>query len=228
MMSHTRYDNAIKRRVAERYRNRGYDVIYQPQPGDIPFDLGDFQPDLLVTGSEDEHYVVSVRTTTAAYSAEQYLEASEIVSRHPGWRFLLVTEEGPLAGLAEAGEPRSLSWPQIETGIARAASLRAQGDHEASFLALWASLEAALRNRAQEVNLPLELLQTSSVLNHMYSLGELSMDQYDAAIALLRTRDLLVHGFEAEDVAEAVDGLDALVRELKSLWAPGTMTSQGT
>ena len=84
-----------------------------------------------------------------------------------------------------------------------------------------------MRNRALDVQIPLELVSTTSILNHLYSLGELSMDQFDAAQDLLRTRDLIVHGFHADDMAGSADSLNALVHELSGAWRPGHVSTAG-
>lgn len=221
MSYQARFDRAVQRKVADRYRRQGYDVVSQPQADDLPFDLGDFHPDLLVTKPGGERYVVEVKSSATPFSAEQYLEVAELVSREPGWRFLLVTEEEPMADLGETGQPSPLSWQQIDQRIERAGKLHSLGENEASFLSLWSALEAMMRSRAEEENIPLAHVGTKSVLNHLYSLGELSMEQYDTAIELLKTRNLIAHGFQAGGVAQEVDRLGALLRELTDLWRSG-------
>ena len=151
---------------------------------------------------------------------------ANLVAQHAGWRFLLVTEDEPLARLAEGGEPVPLTWQQIDLRLKRAAHFRTSGEDEARFLALWPALEAALRNHAEDALIPLERVETASLLNHLYSLGELSMEQYDVALELLRTRTLLVHGFQARGVHAAADKLTALVRDVVELWQPGQITTE--
>lgn len=226
MSENTRYDRAVQRKVADRYRRMGYDVVVHPQRDDLPFDLGEYLPALLAAKG-DERYVIEVKGAGPGLSVERYLAVAELVAHHSGWRFLLVTEEEPLARLAEDGEPVPLTWRQIDLRLQRAAHFRTSGEDEARFLALWPALEAALRHRAEDALIPLERVETASLLNHLYSLGELSMEQYDMALELLPMRTLLVHGFQARGVHTAADKLTALLREVIELWQPGQIATGG-
>jgi len=94
------------------------------------------------------------------------------------------------------------------------------GENEGAFLSLWGTIEALLRRRAEEVTIPIERFPTVSLIKHMYSQGELSIEEYDRAMLLLSVRNRYIHGFEAPEVNESVSELLALVNELISLWAP--------
>ncbi len=94
------------------------------------------------------------------------------------------------------------------------------GELEGSILALWSAFEALMRSRAEEIHLPLEYLQTSSVINHLYSQGELSVEQFEAAKKLRDIRNLITHGFQVDAAEEAFDLLDSLVREAIDEWRP--------
>lgn len=226
MTENARYDRAVQRKVADRYRRMGYHVVERPQREDLPFDLGDFQPALLATKpgdgrNADERYIIEVKGAGPGLSVERYLAVADLVAQHAGWRFLLITEEEPLARLVEDGEPVPLTWQEIDRRLERAAQHRSRGEDEARFLTLWPAFEAALRNHAEEALIPLERVETSSLLNHLYSLGELSMEHYDVALDLLRTHTLLVHGFQAHGVPAAADRLTALLQEVVDEWRPG-------
>lgn len=77
-----------------------------------------------------------------------------------------------------------------------------------------------MRRRAEEAIIPIERFPTVSLIKHMYSQGELSIEEYDRAMLLLSVRNRFIHGFEAPEVNESVSELLALVNELISLWAP--------
>ncbi len=215
-----RHERAVARKVADRYRRMGFDVIEQPQEDELPFDLGGYRPDLLAVKSEDERYVIEVKAASTDLSAERYLEVAEQVSHQTGWRFLLVTEGSPLAQPAGVGEARPLTWQQIEESAVLAVALRKRGQDEAGFLVLWPAFEASMRNRAESEHIPLESAPTSSLVNHLYSLGELSMEQYDAARELLAVWELLAHGYTVDDASESARRLYELVRDLFDEWGP--------
>ena len=50
------------------------------------------------------------------------------------------------------------------------------GETEAAFLSLWGVLEAALRRRALQMSIPIERFPTLSLINQLYSQGELSLN----------------------------------------------------
>ncbi len=70
------------------------------------------------------------------------------------------------------------------------------------------------------ITLPIERFPTPSLINHLYSQGELSIEQFDNAKSLLNVRNHLVHGFQTAELSEAVRQLQELVNELFKLWSP--------
>ncbi|MBP7964430.1 MAG: hypothetical protein KBG20_13100 [Caldilineaceae bacterium] len=213
-------ESELETRIAADYEGQGYKVVHQPGPETLPFDLGFYVPDLLVTKADNEHYIVEVKPSTSRIPVERYREVAKIVASQPGWRFLLVTDEGPLADQPGPRNRATLTWPQIQTRVEQAQQLRSMGEFEGSILALWSAFEALMRNRAEEIHLPLEYLQTSSVINHLYSQGELSVEQFEAAKKLRDIRNLITHGFQVDAAEEAFDLLDSLVREAIDEWRP--------
>ncbi len=214
------YESELERKIAAGYEGQGYTVVAQPRPEDLPFDLGFYRPDLLVSKADKEHYIVEVKHSSRSIPVERYREVAEIVAGQPGWRFLLVTEESPLADQPGAPIRTPLTRPQIILRVEQAEQLRSMGELEGSILALWSAFEALMRNRAEEIHLPLEYLQTSSVINHLYSQGELSVEQFEAAKKLRDIRNLITHGFQVDAAEEAFDLLDSLVREAIDEWRP--------
>ncbi len=99
------YESELERKIAAGYEGQGYTVVAQPRPEDLPFDLGFYRPDLLVSKADKEHYIVEVKHSSRSIPVERYREVAEIVAGQPGWRFLLVTEESPLAD--QPGAPYS-------------------------------------------------------------------------------------------------------------------------
>jgi hypothetical protein len=193
--------------------------LVDPEPEDIPFDLGTYRPNLIVKKNEAEGYIIEFNASGRQKSIDRLKEIAEIVSENTGWRFLLITEEDALLK-DNSNEVNLLSWQQIFTRKTQGERLISSGENEGAFLSLWGTLEALLRRRAEEVSIPIERFPPVSLIKHMYSQGELSIEEYDRAMLLLSVRNRLIHGFEAPEVNESVSELLALVNELISLWAP--------
>lgn len=211
--------NTSVSKLAEKYRQEGYRVFVDPAPEDIPFDLGTYRPKLIVKRNEAEGYIIEVNASGRQTSIEKLQEVAEIVSHHAGWRFLLVNEEAALL-TDNSQEVHLLCREQIIRIKKQSERLISLGENEAAFLLLWIVIEALLRGRAEEVNIPLERVGTVSLIKHMYSQGELSMEEYDRAMLLLGVRNRLIHGFQTPEVNESVSELLALVNELIGLWNP--------
>ncbi|MEG4202585.1 hypothetical protein QUA20_01455 [Microcoleus sp. Pol7_A1] len=212
------HDKSVSK-IAEKYRQAGYTVLVDPEPEDIPFDLGTYRPNLIVKKNEAEGYIIEFNGSGRQISIDRLKEIAEIVSENTGWRFLLITEEDALLK-DNAKEVNLLSWEQIFSRITQSERLISLEENEGAFLSLWGILEALLRRRAEEVTIPIERFPTVSLIKHMYSQGELSIEEYDRAMLLLSVRNRFIHGFEAPEVNESVSELLALVNELISLWAP--------
>lgn len=206
-------------KIAEKYRQEGYTVLVDPEPKDIPFDLGTYRPNLIAQKNETEGYIIEFNGSARQTSIDRLKEIAEIVSENTGWRFLLITEEDALLK-DNAKEVNLLSWEQIFRRRSQSDRLISLGENEGAFLSLWVIIEAILRRRAEEVTIPIERFPTVSLIKHMYSQGELSIEEYDRSMLLLSVRNRFIHGFQAPEVNESVSELLALVNELISLWAP--------
>lgn len=207
-------------RVAEKYREQGFDVLIQPQPADLPFDLGEYHPDLIVKRGPDENYIIEVKGSVTHTPIDRYREIAELVSQHAGWRFLFVTGEDVAPNGQKNSDATLLSWEQIRKRQMQAGELLALGVVEGAFLSLWAIFEAALRRQAIQASIPIERLPTLSLINHLYSQGELSIEHYESAKELLTVRNSFVHGYHVPNLSEPTRQLQELVAELLELWAP--------
>jgi hypothetical protein len=211
------HDTSVSK-IAEKYRQEGYRVFVEPEPEDIPFDLGTYRPHLIAKRNEAEGYIIEVKGSGRQTPIERLREIAERVSQHTGWRLLLITEEDAL--LKDNAQVNLLSWEQIFSRRSQSERLISLGEDEGAFLLLWVIIEAVLRRRAEEVSIPIERSPTVSLIKHMYSQGELSIQEYDRAMLLKSLRNRFIHGFQTPEINESVSELLALVNELISLWAP--------
>ncbi|SMF95296.1 Holliday junction resolvase [Methylomagnum ishizawai] len=181
------------RSLAEQYTEAGFQVSIEPDTGAIPFDLGDYRPDFIaVKGGTG--IIVEVKPSSARISVERFHALAEEVARHPGWRFVLVTpddvESDSVPGLA-ADLP---AWQKLIEGVGRSRHLIDAGEYEPALLYLWGIFEGGLRKRAMEAAIPVERFPVRRAVDHMYSLGEISVKDYDLVLAALAARNRLSHG----------------------------------
>jgi REase_AHJR-like len=207
----------LEKRVAEKYRLQGFEVIFEPAKSVIPFDLGNYLPDIIAKKSSDEGYIIEVKKTISQTPIDQYREIAEIVAQHHGWRFLLVTGED-VSSEETKGNDNLLTWEQMLQRQKHGQRCLVAGEVEIAFFLLWGALEAAMRQQAKNMVIPIEHLPPNSLINHLYSQGELSMEQFDQAIAIQSVRNHILHGYQTPNLAEPATQLAELVDNLITMW----------
>jgi hypothetical protein len=212
---------ASKQKIAElaaEYERDGFEVLIEPDAREAPFDLGGYRPDLLASRGS-EHHVVAVRDFGTRLPVDRFQQLAEEIGRHEGWHFILVTSDDLNPGSFPAKSPL-LSWEQLRERWISAARLVETGPGEAALLSLWALFEGLLRLQARRISLPVERFPTQGLIKHMYSYGELSMQQYDCVMDLLALRNDVAHGFAADGIASAAARLQNIIHELFAAWRP--------
>ncbi len=170
--------------------------------------------------TENEGYIIEVKGSVKYASVERFREVAETVAQHRGWRFLLVTGDDVSPNEPEQKSEKLLSWRQILSRKAKGENLFRLGEYEGAFLSFWGILEAMMRKRAEQASLPIERFPTSALMKHLYSQGELSVEQFDTLMKLLKTRNEFVHGFQARPLKGAAKELEKTVNELAESWHP--------
>lgn len=220
-----RAHRALESKVAERYRAQGFEVLVEPQKATLPFDLGTYRPDLVATKSPNEGYIIEIKNSASRTPIDRLREIAEVVAQHAGWGFLLVTGEDVSLDEQQKDNDGLLSWKQMLQRRIHANRLLSMGEAEGAFLSLWGVLEAALRQRAKNTSIPIERFPTLSLINHLYSQGELSIEQFDKAKALQAIRNRFVHGYQTPDLDKPTMQLQELVNELIELWVDNNTVS---
>ena len=198
------------------YEERGFEVLVDPGPEEVPFDLDGFRPDLLAR-SHDANYLIVVRIGTMDVSVARLMDVADEVRKHPGWHLTLVTADDVELVGAPGLDDTLPPWPRLQAEASRAfALMHAGAEPDAAFFVLWATLEGVLRKTAECDGLPIERLPTSAVLPGLYDVGRLSMEQYDRLRSLLTLRNRVAHGFGAgrEELEAAVKDLARVLAEL--------------
>lgn len=203
--------------IAETYRLQGFEVVIEPSKSLLPFDLGNYCPDLIARKGLDQGYIIEMKNSIAKISVDRYREIAEIVAQHHGWRFLLITGED-VSSEDLKDDSELMTWEQMLQRQEQAQRFLAMGEVEVAFLYLWGILEAAMRRQARQVAIPIERFPANSLINHLYSQGELSMEQFDQVRVIQAIRDRLTHGYQLPNLGEPTKQLQVLVNELIAMW----------
>lgn len=179
--------------LASDYAQQGFTVFKDPSSNEIPFDLGGYRPDLMATRG-GSGLIIEVKTKASRISVDRLQSLAQEISRHPGWRFLLVTLEDVDSSRIPTTSNELPTWPQLATKLQQAQNLIAEGAFDPAMLYLWSIFEAALRKQAIAQSIPVERLPAAMLLNHMYSQGEISVDDFDLFLEFMSKRNRIAHG----------------------------------
>jgi hypothetical protein len=206
--------------LAEEYAMEGYQVIRDPEASLLPFDSFGYRPSLLAR-KRDHTVIAEVRTVGRPGTFDRFVDVVGQVKKHGGMSFPLVfVEDVEAAVLPEEGELLP-TWDQLQDQVVRNERLLRGKDAEGAFLGLWIALEGIFRREARDAALSVERLPTAALIEHLHAHGVLAREPYETLRALLPVRERAVHGFQADDLAEAASRLLRLVRALLGAWAPG-------
>lgn len=202
--------------LAAAYAHDGFDVLIEPSPHQLPFELGGYRPDLVAV-KNDTHLIIEVKPSASRVSIDRLQSLAQEIAQHAGWRFVLVTLDDVDASTIPTTDPELPTWRELIDKVTLVDRLLGQGAFEPALLYLWSLFEAALRKRAISQAIPVERLPASMLLKHMYSQGEVSVEKIDLFLAFMQKRNRLAHGAsEIVDTAFAralVTSIEQLFRE---------------
>lgn len=187
--------------LASAYARDGFDVLIEPSPQQLPFELGGYRPDLVAV-KDETRLIIEVKPSASRVSVDRWQSLAEEVAQHAGWRFLLVTLDDVDVKTIPTTEAELPTWRELSEKVKLVESLLQQRAFEPALLYLWSLFEAALRKRALSQKIPVERLPSSMLLKHMYSQGEVSVEKIDLFLAFMQKRNRLAHG--------ANEGIDAV------------------
>jgi hypothetical protein len=203
--------------LAAKYAQAGFEVVKEPGPADLPFDMGFYRPQLLARKG-NEGLIFEVRASSSYISVDRFQSIAEEIAEHPGWRFLLVT----LDDVDEKAVPTTLAelpgWAELSRRLEEVGPLIEQRALAPAVLYLWSIFEAGLRRWAIEQNIPVERFPEKALLNHLYSHGAVSVDHIDTLQEFLDRHNRIAHGAsESIDSARATEWFN-VVAEFVSEW----------
>jgi hypothetical protein len=175
--------------IAERYRQRGYQVVFEPDPSLLPREAKSLHPDLLASKG-NEHVIVEVKYQQNLLGYPALMRLAEVIRGIPGWRLDVVVLEQPKRPV----EAEPLSVEDAKRRL-EAADRVAEGtaDYAAALLLLWTAVEAILRDQVRKQTED-SLTSTSRLPKLAYSLGLIGTQDVATAEWMTRIRNEVVHG----------------------------------
>ncbi len=207
-------------KVGQVYRDKGYDVLMEPQGNQLPDFLQTFQPDLIVHKG-DEHIVVEVRTRGQVSDFPQVNELAKVVRNEAGWKFELFLLGPENSFFMNGASP--LTVEEIRSKRKEVALFFQNGHLEAAFLMGWSLVEAILRTLAVKEGIEGETATPDYLLKQMAFEGIIARETYHDLKRAQKTRDAIAHGFKSsqltvETVQELIDLIDGeLLQELDNV-----------
>ncbi|WP_072622550.1 hypothetical protein [Spirulina major] len=207
-------------KLAEEYRNQGYEVSFHPNPEDLPDFLGNYRPDMIARRG-DESVVIEVKSRRSLdFSSRQQLRTlAQSVEQHSGWRFEFVMTNPEDAVYFPAAE-HSLQQDEITTRLSRARQLTTQHP-ESAILYAWSLVEATLRLVTEYEGLSLQRLDSLYLVKQLVTEGVISRPEYQLLMNARSLRNIVAHGFKTaqltqESVSELIDMTEQLLNALHS------------
>ncbi|MFY9621865.1 MAG: hypothetical protein WAM70_15765 [Pyrinomonadaceae bacterium] len=183
--------------VAERYRQQGYDVVFEPDPSLLPKEAKSLHPDFLAT-KEGERVIVEVKYSQNLLAYPALMRLAEDIRRLPGWRLDVVILEQPTKSI----EPQALSVEHAKRRLEGADRVAETGDYGAGLLLLWTAAESVLRDHVRR-QADETLTSTSRLPKLAYSLGLIGTEDAATAEWMTRIRNDVVHGRTESSVSKS-------------------------
>jgi len=208
------------RDIAEEYRGKGYEVIEEPSPEQLPDFLSGYRPDLLIRRG-NEAVVVEVKSRASLAKDPQIRDLARLLHAKPGWNFeLVVVGEGEKPGTPE--DACSFGRQDILRSIEAAEKVLGSGFSEAALLLAWSTSEATVRLLTEEEGILLDSLAPPYILKQAVTNGVISREDYTLLMNAMKYRNALAHGFKLNDFNSALvrDLIGTTKRLLESTSSP--------
>ena len=132
-------------KVAQEYRQKGYEVFVEPGPERLPDFLQSLRPDMIARKG-DHGVVVEVKTRESVIGSDEIRQLTEAVAVQPSWELRLVVTNPRKAECATLGEKLDSFSPQEITNLlTKTDRLLTLHEQEGALLLLTAAIEAAIR-----------------------------------------------------------------------------------
>ena len=185
------------REVAREYRARGYAVILEPTPDQLPAFLTSFRIDMLARSAE-ENVIVEVRTQESLTDAPELDAVAQALHDQASWRFELVVTNPKDRAILQFKNAISLDYLDITYRLREARQLSDQEHGEAALLLAWSATEALLRVIADEEAIASTQTNPGQLAKSLFTYGVLDKQQYQTLQAGFQARNMVVHGYKEQ------------------------------
>jgi hypothetical protein len=215
------------KRVADSYKNQGYQVTIRPTPEDLPPFAKDFKVELLARRGTTASLISVKRNLREVVAAAEMSRYAEITAAQPGWRYDFAILEGERPLERELREAQELPNADIDKALAEAEQLLGMGFVRSAMLTAWSCFEAAMRRRLRAAGAAAGWRTLPrSMLTELYSAGDFSPEEFVKLDRLYQLRSEIVHGFGAPDLdAGLLQFLIATARRLLEESQPAKQTA---
>ena len=200
--------------VADRYRQRGYEIIFPPDYDILPDAIAIYNPDLVVRNSR-ETVVVLVRSNSSSnFNHNQYLShLAKEIEQYSDWRLELIVNKSS-SGENSLIALESLQIDEVKSKLPVVRQLAEQYP-EAAFLSYWSLIEATVRLLVAKELLNLGEFNFKRLIKELVFNGVISQSQYQTLEAAFWIRNAIAHGFKTRPVDYSdIQQLNQLEKEL--------------
>ena len=132
-------------RLADLYRDQGFQVIVRPRPEDLPSFARGFTVEILGTRGHERVLAAVKKNRNEAAADPNQGRYAEVTNSQDGWRFDLAILGPEDPSIREIGEAREFSAGDIEEAFDKALELAGLGFDRPALITAWSGFEAAMR-----------------------------------------------------------------------------------
>ncbi len=200
--------------LADRYRRKGYEVIEEPAPNQLPDFMAGYRPDMILRKG-GESIVLEVKSRESLIGYPKLGDLADLLRSKPGWRLdLVVVNTGDRIDIHR--DSRLLTREDVLLIVEESERLLADGFTEAAFLRCWAAADAIVRIILEEEGEePPENVPSNAALSQIMWEGLIHRDDYEILRRILRYRNAYAHGFTTPDFDAAL--VEELIQTTKGV-----------
>ncbi|RZJ62864.1 MAG: hypothetical protein EON49_00895 [Acidovorax sp.] len=121
--------------------------------------------------------------------------------------------------LRVASEEHQLeTWDGLTAKLAQVRQMLGSGLDDAAAVFLWAIFDGAMRRLALTTGTPVERLPEFKMMNELYTLGFMSVTEFQIAKKFIQVHNRVAHGFRSDDRTNVVKSFAKLLSELVANW----------
>lgn len=208
-------DRDLVERVAQGYKDQGYEVAIEPAATDLPDFLRDYRPDIIAR-NDNEHIVVEIKDPVIDADQSRLSTLARRLENRPGWKLVYISPASADPLFFDAA-PRRFEADRIRAVLTESITLKESNHLEGALMLCWSALEAAMWRLAQQYELEIRRRDPLTLMRDLVSNGLISRELYQQLGELYRVRSAFAHGFEPPKTFDIVRSLDTLVEATREI-----------